>query len=217
MKRWSQPCSMRLPFLLAMSVIAGVMGCMSVREHPILDAIREANQPPKFYSEAFIEYPGPQERWAGPASWTLHVKASEPPEITLSPARQKNPGVNASFSTEQIKEKLAKLASLLEADAPAFSSCLSPIRVRLIRADSTVTERRGCRQQSTWSSEVSRITDELIAAARNPSPPTGNPSAKPAAVVVSESNSKQTPLPVVSPEPRVPASQPSENPGKLKH
>ena len=72
----------------------------------------------------------------------------------------------AGVTADLIRTRLAQLdqwtTPLVPADGTQdFHSCLSPIKVKLIRADGVVTERRGCRMQSTWSAQVSSLTSEF--------------------------------------------------------
>ena len=67
-------------------------GCLSMQSQTSLDtanAAKGGNQP---YVEAYIEYPGPQAKWAGPASYILHVNAKDtgPAQITATPALLSN-------------------------------------------------------------------------------------------------------------------------------
>src|SRR4051812_42875295 len=81
--------------LLAGSVIAlawGGAGCLSMQSQTSLDATNNANpvvsnQP---YVEVYVEYAGPQIKWAGPVSYILHVTAKDAgqAQITLTPALQ---------------------------------------------------------------------------------------------------------------------------------
>ena len=78
-----------LPVLIAAAAVIG--GCMSARNHPALEAVQKGQEGQgasgPTYVEAYIEYPGPQQKWAGPESFVLHVMAKEGKmaELTATP------------------------------------------------------------------------------------------------------------------------------------
>lgn len=124
------------------------------------------------FVEAFLEYVGPPERWAGPRTVTLHLQARElePASVLITP----NPGmpvprpgggsVSAAGHIAQpvARDELRALGTTM-IEAPAtFTGCLYPIRARLVRADGTVLERTGCRANTGWPVAVSRVLLSVV-------------------------------------------------------
>jgi hypothetical protein len=66
------------------------------------------------------------------------------------------------MSGEAAREELGKLMTALTGGEHSFRGCLSPVRVRVIRADGAVTERHGCRGSRGWSKAVSESVDHFI-------------------------------------------------------
>ena len=158
-----------------LSVAWGGLGCLSMQSQSSLDgpnaASSSGNQP---YVEALIEYPGAQGKWAGPSSYIVHVIAKDAgaAQITLSPeltpvvppmVSQRNPAAVQRMSGDEAREQIATLASAMQGAQVPFHGCLSPVRVRLVRADSGIFERQGCRSEVGWpravSDAVSRFTE----------------------------------------------------------
>lgn len=132
--------------------------------------------------EAYIEYPGPAERWAGPQSLLVRVSAkdgSESGQVLITPelfsklevrspkgvARMPAP---MAMDTEATRAQLAELAAALQQDgedtaAVQFRGCLYPVRVRLVRSDGAIMEKHGCRAHEGWTAEVSRLTSVFLA------------------------------------------------------
>lgn len=165
--------------VLILALAAASQGCLSMQNS--VDAITESmsTQP---YVEAYIEYAGPQARWAGPSSFVLHVNAKQdtgPAELSVTPAlfKKATPAPTTANSRapasapgpaltgEAAREQLAHLATALQGASEAFRGCLSPVRVRLIRADGGLVEKQGCRGQNGWSRVASEAVDHFIAAA----------------------------------------------------
>jgi hypothetical protein len=69
------------------------------------------------------------------------------------------------MSAENARELLANLAVSLQGAEGAFRGCLSPVRVRLIRADGILVEKQGCRGQNGWSHIASQSADRFLTAA----------------------------------------------------
>ena len=144
---------------------------MTGEDKATLDAIAGAASQP--YVEAFVEYRGPQERWAGPANWTLHVvaKDNERPEITVPSAWRTDQTTTARKPASQIvtgeeaRTKIGALAAAVGESDAGFSGCLYPIHVRLIRADGNVLDKEGCRGQSHWDKAASGMVDYFMMAA----------------------------------------------------
>src|SRR5947209_8332355 len=72
--------------VVALGAIAS--GCLSTQNQSSLDGTTSkdgvSTQP---FVELFVEYPGPQAKWAGPASYVLHVTAKDggDAEIAFTP------------------------------------------------------------------------------------------------------------------------------------
>jgi hypothetical protein len=168
---------------LAAAVMASGWGCLSMQSQSTLDGagnnVNNSNSP---FVEAYVEYPGPQAKWAGPASFILHVSAkdaglaaitttpellvakpgSEPgaePVEVLHRAPASQPGSasqpNKKMTSEEARSQLAHLANALQGAQAPFRGCMSPLRVRLVRADGGIFERQGCRSELGWSRAVS--------------------------------------------------------------
>jgi hypothetical protein len=165
--------------LVAFAVTAVlVSGCLSMQNQSTLDNVQEAtsgsaNSP---YVEAFIEYVGPQARWAGPRTFSLHVvareagnavisftgdQASEAHEAPIATGRLPASQVQdqSGVTSQKAREHLAFLAKALDEQDTGFNGCLSPIRIRLVRADGGLLEKQGCRDQSSWSKTASEAID----------------------------------------------------------
>ena len=147
------------------TALAGTTGCLSMHGNPTLDAVNAALGVSQPYVEAYLEFPGPQERWAGPMSLVVHVRAKQgaPLEVLVTPHSfqaplhptllpsalaqgtdtgskdpQRSPAAAATMSSEEARERLGMLATALQSGDTEFRGCASPVRVRLIRADGGV-------------------------------------------------------------------------------
>lgn len=147
------------------------------------------------YVEAYIEYPGPREKWVGPSSFMVQVnaKGTGNVEIATSPllpigtivGAKKHPGrVIAKKEKEKEKvekantvpvllkddarESLGKFAAVLGEETPRFKACLYPIRVRLIRADGAIIEKQGCRADKGWPRAASELVNTFMASYQPP-------------------------------------------------
>jgi hypothetical protein len=175
-------------FLIMLGLLAAVPGCVGMHgTQPSLDALQNAVGEGKPVVEAFFEYPGPQERWAGPNSLVVHVVARDgaDPTITTSPnVFQPEAGVidfsapmpakRSGLTTSIVRERLAIVGTALNQPAGAhdepIGGCLSPIRARIIRIDGSVTEKRGCRSQTGWAFQASDAAMDLLTMAENGPP-----------------------------------------------
>jgi hypothetical protein len=152
--------------LASMGVIGS--GCVGAHQSTF-DEISNALGGSKNFTEAFIDYPGPAEQWAGPARFTLHVTTKDTQVSVVIPAQWHpvmTPGRRAVASTmtgDQAREKLSDLATAMAEDSSAYQGCMYPIRVRLIRSDGSVLDKEGCREQSKWSKTASETVDYFIA------------------------------------------------------
>ena len=174
---------------LMVSLPVILSGCLGMQSQSTLDAIQEgmSAQP---VTEAYIEYPGPQSKWAGPTNFILHVSAKDTlARISVTPAlfdeaaagislkgrapasmtEGAKPGQKVDHRVEmtggQARDQLAHLAASLTGGAENFRGCLSPLRVRMIHADGAVTEKQGCRGQTGWSKAASESVNTFISAA----------------------------------------------------
>jgi hypothetical protein len=156
--------------LVVIGIAGAVTSCMTGQNQTTLDAIAGSGQP---YVEAFIEYRGPQAQWVGPANWVLHIvsKDSEKPEIVvpvawaIDSAGETRKPASQLLTGEEVRAKLTALASTVGEEDSAFHGCLSPIHVRMIRADGNVLDKQGCRGQSRWAKAASDAVDFFLAAA----------------------------------------------------
>lgn len=161
--------------VLALSALAG---CLSAQNQANLGdgTPTDATGP---FVEVFIEYPGPQEKWAGPSSFLLHVSAKEPGEAriavtpdlrtddeptlkTREPAASKKP-----MPAEVAREQIAQLANVLQSAGAPFRGCLYPVRARFVRTDGSLIEKQGCRSEIGWSRSVSDATNFFLTSAVN--------------------------------------------------
>lgn len=162
---------------LALSLMS-LLGCMGSKKESPFDGLLEGA-----FVEAFIEYPGPSEKWVGPETLLIHVDARSndglkfkisPSALYRSgsnetielenriPAEQKARGLNSST----LRERLAELSEKLDETEETFSGCLHPVRVRLTKVDGGVREWQGCRGANAWSKEVGQLSSDLLATAR---------------------------------------------------
>ncbi len=125
--------------------------------------------------EAYLEYVGPPEKWAGPKPFTIHVDASRegPIQIKLTSAFEapelrswssRTGGEFHVLGVTETRAQLTELARLSAEKGESFQACVNPVRVRLIRADQSVVERLGCRGQGDWAAHVSQLTSLFMEA-----------------------------------------------------
>lgn len=160
--------------LCGVALALAATGCMTGQDKATLDAISGASQPT--YVEAFVEYPGPAAKWAGPPSFVMHVlaKEGEKPEVTVPPGWLANWGTMSDarrpasqlLTGEEARAKIGELASAISDGGTDYHGCLYPIHVRLIRADGKVVDQQGCRGQSRWASAASDALDFFVASVR---------------------------------------------------
>jgi hypothetical protein len=149
--------------------------------------------------EAYIDFPGPPEKWVGPAGLLLHVTAREgksakvvvtspgldghaplldavrglASENALPDGKNAEAKIQKGISVEAARERLSFLARALTEGAQFFQGCLNPVRVRLIRQDGSIFERSGCRGQVGWSRSASEAVSDFLTAAIYGSGPSG--------------------------------------------
>jgi hypothetical protein len=89
--------------VVAGGVVAAALGsCVGMHGQSTLDAIQGSIEEKKPFVEAWIEYSGPQERWAGPSSLIVHVTAKDggAPMVALVPDRFTPEAGVADFSSQ---------------------------------------------------------------------------------------------------------------------
>jgi hypothetical protein len=119
---------------------------------------------PNLVVEGYIEFPGPNEKWAGPQSFVIHLSTWETndPIVSITPAFvvPSSPGTQLSMS--EVREDLSRLRGAVTEPMEAQLGCLSPVRVRLIQADGVLLERQACRGQKGWPRIASEIANEIM-------------------------------------------------------
>ncbi len=164
-------------------VVLGFTGCMGLHQGSAIDGTPAAQQSTaKPYVEAYFEYPGPQEKWAGPPSFILHVVArggdTAATEISVTPELygKRDPNNNPTMAAERrpasqtltsqaTRDYLGTLAVNMQGGGIAdFSGCLYPVRVRLVRSDGALLEKQGCRSQAGWSRSASDAVSYFVTA-----------------------------------------------------
>ncbi|OFZ54776.1 MAG: hypothetical protein A2428_17270 [Bdellovibrionales bacterium RIFOXYC1_FULL_54_43] len=141
------------------------------------------------FVEAYLEYVGPPQRWAGPNSVIVHIFArdSDTAEIKVIPnflrpnflrpnyasalhenripaSSSSGPLLGNKMTRVMAREELVRLASAMSGPEQPFFGCLNPIRARLVRADGSVLERHGCRDTAGWPVTLSQLVSRSIAA-----------------------------------------------------
>ena len=154
-----------------LAVLAITQGCVGNNRHNTLGGL--ANEPA--IVEAFIEYSGPGDRWAGPVSVLIHVSAKEGEKVAVqvSPSelikQVESVDVNGrglaseKVTTAVMRDRLAGLAETIEHSNENFRVCLTPVRVRMVRIDGAVKEWQGCRASTGWPKAVSEFTAQVFA------------------------------------------------------
>jgi hypothetical protein len=154
---------------LMVSVIAlGIAsGCVNGRNSTLDEIAGIFGADKAVYTEAFLDYPGPADQWAGPAHFILHVTAKDKVADVQVPA-QWHPVASdhrapaSALTGEEARTKLSDLANAMHEDGGDYHGCMYPIRVRLIRADGNVLDKMGCRDQSKWSKTASETVDFFV-------------------------------------------------------
>ncbi len=170
-----------MKLILKVSVVLSVLsvagaGCLSMQSQTSLDPNASA-QP---FVEARIEYPGPGEKWAGPTSFMVSIQAKDAgqAQIAITPAiftpageaptttgRAPASPVQKGLSSTSARALIAHLGTAVQVPTVAFQGCLSPVRVRLVRADKSVVEKQGCRSDTGWPRVASDTVSQVITAA----------------------------------------------------
>ena len=160
--------------VLAVSTVAlltwSFSGCMSMQGQGTMDAI-QSSLPNAPVVEAFIEYPGPAERWAGPRSFLLHISARDgqsavievmpktfeqtEPEVKDRKVASSGGDARTGITADLARDYLGQFSQVVNETQPEFSGCLYPIRVRLVRANGALVEKQGCRGYGRLASGAS--------------------------------------------------------------
>lgn len=99
-----------MAILAAVILNGGGSGCGGIQNHPAIEALQgNPKIDSQAFVEAYIEYPGPQEKWAGPTSFILHIHAGGPGDAQIS--------VTPSWFAGKIKK--ARPAELAQDRKPA--------------------------------------------------------------------------------------------------
>jgi hypothetical protein len=216
------------------ALVATGWGCLSMQSQNTIDGgnnnLSSSNQP---FVEAYIEYPGPQTKWAGPSSFILHVTAKDAgaAQITMTPdlptgdkpaapshdattSSHRAPAASAlsaaagarttrKMTSEEARNQLAFLGNALQGAQAPFRGCMSPVRVRMIRADGGIFERQGCRSELGWSRAVSEAVSTFVDASIHgvtaPLPAAPAPAAPKAATPVQAAAPAAAPAPASAP------------------
>ena len=168
--------------LTALSIagsMAGLGGCLGQYNPTAYDDVsKQVGGAPVV--EAFIEYGGPQEKWAGPAPFILHIDAREaaPAQVAMTPnvfqevdfapvirGGGRMPASTADLSAEGVRERLGAFRETLNEDPGPFQGCMSPLRVRLVSSSGAIVERQGCRGTQGWAKSASQLVADFMAAA----------------------------------------------------
>lgn len=175
--------------------------CLGKRQDATLEGIQgrmaenseQAGEGP--FVEAYIEYTGPQSKWAGPPTFVMHVKAreNETPMISVTPnmfntaqlrepsSLRTNPGAaevekdknkaaaTVTLKPDAIRERLADFAEeVQDAGDGDFKGCLYPVRVWLIRSSGVILEKHGCREHKGWVTTANELVSDFIGAIQGP-------------------------------------------------
>lgn len=164
--------------LLICGVSLLTSSCMSIQNQSgsasgPLDALQGAVKPQVFV-EAYFEYPGPQEKWAGSPSFMMHITTQDvgdsgvaitPELLRISP--DGNLRVPASKGTgmpsQDARARFVELGNAIQAGEQEFKGCLYPVRVRLIRGDGSLVAKQGCRGDSGWPQMTSALIGDFLA------------------------------------------------------
>ncbi len=165
----------KLVGIVSLFVLAG---CTSLQNPSSMEALKAVEAVSSPFVEAFVEFAGPDARWAGPASLVVRVdtRQSAVAHVTSQPAvrAMAHPPADGTTAgrglasepgmpTPKARALFSELATQMQADAQSFSGCLYPVRVRLIRQDGSVLEKHGCRSHQGWPQAVSKAVSTFLA------------------------------------------------------
>jgi hypothetical protein len=157
--------------LFFLGLMFSISACFNTNSD-VVSPDRPAEEEAAPFTEAYITYPGPNEKWTGPKTSVIHLvtRGTKEAQISVvpSPLRAntedpKQPGATLHGPpVETVREDLARLHAAMQEKERVFHGCLSPIRVTLIRGDGILIERQGCRGQLGWPRVASEIVNHLI-------------------------------------------------------
>lgn len=126
----------------------------------------------RVFIEAYVEFPGPHERWVGPPGYVMNVNAKEAtkPWVGVTSLAAKPVLGDRRIASipkgdpQAARAQIERLATALKEDdsSPEFKGCLSPVRVRLVRGDGTMVEREGCRGYNAWTKTASEFVGYFL-------------------------------------------------------
>jgi len=155
-------------------------GCLSIHQQSTIDEMQgHLMADDAFYPfvEAAIEYTGPQARWAGPVSFMIKIEAYDagPARIAVTPNLFRdvleNPEIlgrapaSRGIPGERARTRFGEIAAALQGAPQSFRGCLSPVKIRLVRADGALLEKKGCRGHTGWPRVVSEAVNDFVSAA----------------------------------------------------
>jgi hypothetical protein len=127
------------------------------------------------FTDAYIEYLGPHEKWAGPQNFSVHVNTKGPEKAKVyistsifkgeSSSERSLQSVSHGVTIDAAREQIARLSSAMQEKDPTIRGCLLPVRVKLIREDGVLMTRQGCRGQAGWPKVASEIVNQLVGSA----------------------------------------------------
>lgn len=150
---------------------------LSCAESKQSDSLLESISPQGgHFVEAVVEYSGPDARWAGPQNFVLRVQVSQDHQTKVSwivpefkdkamfAGRQLASVPKDENQAGAIQDQMRALAFEIQKETGAYTGCLWPVRVRMVRNDGVVIERRGCRGQNRWTERAGRFFDQMLSA-----------------------------------------------------
>ncbi len=158
----------RRSFQLSLVTIIGLLinSCSSSRNSPALEVV--SGDPKNPAVEAWIEYPGPDARWSGPSGFFVHVNLSasnEAAQITWTSEAQLFADSGRPVPREVAQEAIDSLADAMDAKpVPEPDTCSSMVRVRIVRVDQSIQEKKGCRSPIGWQRIASEVVSDLLTA-----------------------------------------------------
>ena len=154
-----------------LTLIVLLTGCSSMNDHPIQE-MTPSNAP---FVEAQLEYSGPDARWGGPATINFYMSAAgdtvkavmRPELIDLNKKQELAPGSRHlaalnGYKVEDARKDLLELAQhVLESESP-YKGCMYPVKVKIVRSDGAVLEKKGCRSESGWTRSASQWMSKVM-------------------------------------------------------
>ncbi|MBL7716466.1 MAG: hypothetical protein JNL01_13455 [Bdellovibrionales bacterium] len=165
---------------LAALTAIGFSGCMGNQRQGVAAGL-VTEQP---FTEAYVEFTGPGERWGGPTTFAIQVYAKDEKALRvqilpkgifkkkISAPEIKNRGLASvpanvaelkPLNLAQMRDRLAGLSEIIDEGSGNFSGCLYPVKVRMVRTDGGVKDWQGCRGGKGSSKGVSEFAADLLA------------------------------------------------------